>query len=113
MKNEPVNKALYEKVRRMADEKYAKSSAYKSGWVVKTYKSLGGKYSGTKTRQGLTRWYNEKWRDVGNKTYPVLRPTRKVSSKTPLTPNEIPAAKLKKQIALKQIIKGDHNLPPF
>ena len=38
----PINKKLYEKVKEQADKIYEKSSAYKSGYIVKTYKKLGG-----------------------------------------------------------------------
>ena len=31
----------------------------------------------------------ERWRDVGGKSYPVYRPTVRVSNQTPLTINEI------------------------
>jgi hypothetical protein len=112
-KNIPLNKALYAKVKKMADEKYDKPSAYKSGWMVKKYKELGGTYSGVKTKEGLTAWYNEKWTDVGHEPYPVYRPTERVNAKTPLTLFEIDPTQLKKQIKLKQKIKGEHNLPPF
>lgn len=112
-KNEPLDKKLYEKVKKMADDKYEKPSAYKSGWIVKKYKELGGTYSGTKTDEGLTQWYKEEWDDVGNKDYPVYRPTKRVSKKTPLTASEIDPTNLKKQIDLKQKIKGKKNLPPF
>ena len=36
-----TNRTLYAKVKKEAE--YAVPSAYKSGWIVKTYKSLGGK----------------------------------------------------------------------
>jgi hypothetical protein len=48
---------------------------------------------------------------MGNKDYPVFRPTIRVTINTPLTPNEIKHSNFKKQIALKQEIKGDANLP--
>ena len=32
------NKKLYKKAKKIADEKYKKSSAYKSGFIVETYK---------------------------------------------------------------------------
>jgi hypothetical protein len=113
MKNEPLDKELYEEVKRLADEKYKKNSAFKSGWITKTYLSLNGRYSGTKTKDGLTRWFKESWTDVGNQSYPVYRPTKRVSKKTPLTATEISPTQLKKQIALKQKIKGKKNLPKF
>ena len=111
--NEPLNKPLYEKVKKMADNIYKKPSAYKSGYIVKTYKDLGGTYSGVKTKEGLSRWYKEIWRDVGGKEYPVYRPTKRINKNTPLTVSEINPLNLKKQIELKQKIKGKYNLPKF
>jgi hypothetical protein len=107
------NPILYSKAKNIADEKYKKSSAYKSGFIVKTYKSLGGTYSDDNKPRNLKRWFKEDWKDIGNNKYPVYRPTKRVSSKTPLTSTEIQPANLKKQIQLKQKIKGRSNLPPF
>jgi hypothetical protein len=87
--NQPLNKELYEKVRRNADAIYSKPSAYKSGYIVRAYKDLGGKYSGDKTKEGISRWFHEKWVDVGNKDYKVYRPTKRINKLTPLTINEI------------------------
>lgn len=112
--NTPIDTILYEKVKNEANNIYKKNSAYKSGWIVKTYKSLGGRYSGNKpTNQGLYRWYKEDWKNIGDGSYPVYRPTKKITKDTPLTPNEINESNLKKQIALKQQYKGMKNLPPF
>jgi len=42
----PTNKALYNRVVAEAKRKFdVWPSAYASGWVVKTYKSRGGKYA--------------------------------------------------------------------
>jgi len=109
----PKNKELYEKVKNMADKIYKKSSAYKSGYIVKKYKELGGEYIDDKKQKNLKRWFSEKWEDIGNKEYPVFRPTRRVNKKTPLTVDEIDKKQLKEQIKLKQKIKGTKNLPPF
>jgi hypothetical protein len=111
--NTPLNPALYNDVKLMADIIYKKPSAYRSSWIVKTYKQRGGKYSGVKTTEGLTRWHAERWADVGGLDYPVYRPTKINNKNTPLTVAEIPAARLKQQIALKQKIRGSRNLPPF
>jgi len=111
--NEPLNKELYEKVKRMSDAIYSVPSAFKSSYLVRAYKDLGGKYSGDKTTEGLTRWHKERWADVGNKPYPVYRPTKRVNKKTPLTVQEIDPKNLKEQIKLKQKIKSKKNLPPF
>ena len=107
------NPTLYEKAKKIADDKYSKPSAYKSGFIVKTYKSMGGTYSDDNKPKNLKRWYEEKWTDVGKLDYPVYRPTKKVSSKTPLTVGEIDKTNLQKQIIKKQSIKGKSNLPPF
>jgi hypothetical protein len=109
----PIDKELYEKAKKKADEVYKKSSAYKSGYIVKFYKSLGGRYKSDGEEPKLKRWYNEKWSDVGHKGYPVYRPMIRVSDETPLTVNEIDKANLRKQIELKQKIKGSKNLPKF
>jgi hypothetical protein len=111
--NQPIDADLYAKVKSMADEKYSKPSAYKSGWIVKTYKKMGGKYTGKKTKEGLTEWFSADWQDVGNQSYPVYRPTKRVSENTPLTLNEIDPINLRQQIKLKQLLKGRRNLPPF
>ncbi len=104
---------LYQKAKKIADEKYKKPSAYKSGFIVKTYKELGGTYSDDKQPKELKQWFKEKWVDVGNMSYPVYRPTVRVNKQTPLLVSEIDPKNLKKQIKLKQKIKGEKNLPPF
>jgi hypothetical protein len=109
----PLDKKLYAKAKQIADQTYKKPSAYKSGFIVKTYKDMGGTYKDTGERKGLEEWFQSEWRDIGNKAYPVYRPTKRVSKDTPLTVSEIDPENLKKQIALKQKIKGKKNLPPF
>jgi hypothetical protein len=109
-----VDTRLYDFVKEHASHIYKKPSAYKSGYIVKTYKSLGGRYRTPQPVQpSLKRWFSEKWQDVGNKQYPVYRPTIRVNKSTPLTVNEIDETNLLKQINLKQKIKGNKNLPAF
>jgi hypothetical protein len=107
------NQELYDKVKKYADTIYSKPSAYKSGFIVKKYKELGGTYTDDNKPKHLSRWYKEEWKDIGNQSYPVYRPTKRINKNTPLTPEEIKKNNLKKQIELKQIIKGEHNLPKF
>jgi hypothetical protein len=109
----PTNQKLYDEVKKEADKIYKKPSAYKSGWIVKNYKQRGGQYKEDGKSKDLKRWFREQWKDVGGLNYPVYRPTKRVSKKTPLIPQEINPKQLKQQIALKQIIKGQSNLPPF
>jgi hypothetical protein len=108
-----LNQRLYNAVKQEADDKYIKPSAYKSGWIVKTYKERGGKYADDNKPKNLKRWFKEDWADIGNKPYPVYRPTKRISKETPLTASEIDPYQATQQIALKQQIKGESNLPPF
>ena len=108
----PTDTSLYLKAKKISDKTYKKPSAYKSGFIQKKYKELGGEYKDDGDKP-LKRWFQEKWEDIGDKEYPVYRPTKRISKKTPLTPQEIDPSNLKKQIALKQKIKGEKNLPPF
>lgn len=107
------DKQIYERAKDKIYAIYSKPSAYRSGALVKEYKRLGGTFSGQKTRMGLTAWFREKWKDVGGKDYPVFRPTVRVNKATPLTVREIDPKNLRKQVELKQKIKGKKNLPPF
>ena len=110
----PINKDLYEAVKEYADIVYAKPSAYKSGFIVKMYKKLGGTYKDDNDKEkALQRWFKENWKNVGDGKYPVYRPTIRVNKNTPLTVGEIDKKNLKSQIKLKQQIRGSQNLPPF
>lgn len=110
----PNNPELYAKAKQIADKKFSKPSAYKSGFIVKKYKEMGGTYSGKKpSKKGIAGWFKENWKDVAGLEYPVYRPTKRISKDTPLTPDEIDPKNLQKQIRLKQKIKGDSNLPAF
>jgi len=107
------NPTLYNKAKQIADAKYSKPSAYKSGFIVRTYKSLGGTYTDDKNPKNLKRWFSSKWTDVGGMDYPVYRPTIRIDKNTPLLASEIDPKNLQQQILLKQRIKGTKNLPPF
>jgi hypothetical protein len=112
--SQPINRKLYEEVKAEADTIYKKASAYKSGFIVKTYKARGGKYRVVSKDRPLERWFKETWVSTSGKDeYPVLRPTKRISKDTPLTIDEIDPKNLKEQIKLKQKIKGTKNLPPF
>lgn len=108
-----LDQSLYNRIKREADKVYEKPSAYKSGWIVRTYKQRGGAYGDDNEPKNLKRWFQERWTDIGNQEYPVYRPTKRISKDTPLTTDEIDPEQAKEQIALKQQIKGEANLPPF
>jgi len=110
----PADPKLYEKAKAIADEKYAKPSAYKSGFIVKTYKDMGGTYVEDGKPKNLKRWFKEDWVNLAKEgEYPLLRPSKIISRKTPLTVDEISKMKIREQNKLKQKIKGTKNLPPF
>lgn len=108
-----ANPRLYNKVKREADRVYTKPSAYKSGWIVKTYKQRGGTYRNDSKPKTLKRWFLEEWGDIGGKSYPVYRPFRRITKDTPTTVYELDPVHAKQQIARKQQIKGTANLPAF
>ena len=62
----PLDRALYDDVVAEAKERFAVwPSAYASGWVVRTYKARGGRYSGEKDRrEGIAKWFGEEWVDL-------------------------------------------------
>jgi len=111
MSPRPLQPELYARVKKLADATYGKPSAYKSGWIVKTYKSLGGKYAeaedkDTNRSHALARWFLEDWVDLNRRRpdgtyepcgrlraaggpYPLCRPSRRVSKQTPATVQEL------------------------
>jgi len=106
-KPQPTNKTLYNKVKAEIIKKVPKHSAYRSGMIVKEYKKRGGKYSGSKEKGKLKRWFKEDWKTQdGSKTYKkkgdIFRPTKRVSKDTPTTMKELTPAQKKKAIAEKK-----------
>ena len=91
----PTDKKLYEKVKTDIYKKYPQHSAYRSGLLVKEYKSRGGTYSGKENQStGLNRWFKENWKNQRNESgykykSDIYRPTRRVNEKTPATFTEL------------------------
>lgn len=133
--SEPIDKVLYNKVKKMADKKFqSKTGIYRSSWIVKEYKRLGGKYKGKKSqKKGLLRWYKEKWVDLnrpiksksgkvigykscGRKSvrskikYPLCRPSKRVTSKTPKTFKQISKKNISLAKKRKAKVKGSANI---
>jgi len=113
----PKNLDLYNFVKKEADKVYSKSSAYKSGYIVRKYKELGGEYIDDNKPKNLDTWFSARWINInpllGKTGYPTYRPTVRVNKNTPKTVEEIPLKRLKEQYLLKQKIKGKKNLPKF
>ena len=107
VKNEPLDKELYEKLKKEIWAQYKVPSAYRSAQLVKKYKEAGGTYSGEKDiNKCISRWIREKWMsNKGTTNYPhnnsIYRPTIRITKDTPttfaeLTPAEIERAKAEK-----------------
>lgn len=106
---EPIDKKLYNNIKKKVYKKYPKHSAYRSGFLVQEYKKkfaqkYGNKnsYSGMRTKKkGLSRWFLEDWKnqrgEVGYKyKNDVYRPTRRITKKTPKTFKELSKKKILK-----------------
>jgi hypothetical protein len=105
----PLDEKLYKHVKSLAKKKFkSPTGIYRSSWIVKKYKELGGKYSSRKPKtSGLKRWYKEKWVDLKRKNkdgtyapcgrstitkkskYPLCRPSIRVNKSTPKTYKEL------------------------
>jgi len=87
----PKNKLLYAKVKRMANKKFdTPSSIYRSSWIVKKYKSLGGRYTSKKKpkKTGLARWFKEEWVDLKRPIKTKAEKSTKKSTKKPTKKSE-------------------------
>lgn len=113
----PLDKKLYEKAKKMADKVYDRPSAYKSGYIVRKYKEMGGRYSGNREKGNLKRWFDEEWTNVNpfadEYSYPVYRPTKRVSNETPLTIDEIDYKDLVEKSKQKQEFRNHKRLSKF
>jgi hypothetical protein len=120
----PKNPKLYKTIVREASKKFkSPSGIYRSAWIVREYLKRGGKYK-TKSKPkssspGLRRWFREEWVDVttgqkcgsrSTKKYPVCRPTKRISKKTPRTVSEISKKSLKRAIRKKQHLREKGNI---
>jgi len=116
----PIDTELYEQVKNHIRSIYKKPSAYASGAIVREYKRLGGRYKEDGDPKKLQRWFKEDWIDINpmlgvddKNAYPLYRPTKRVNRETPTILQDIPLDRLKQQYKLKQIYKGNRNLPSF
>jgi len=132
---EPTNQKLYSYVKTLANKKFkSPSGIYRSSWIVREYKKRGGKYSGSKSKStGLKRWFKENWIDLnrpkrnskgkiigyhkcGRKSsksggkYPLCRPSRRVTRKTPKTYKQISKSSIEHAKKMKEIYKYSKNI---
>lgn len=125
--SEPVNKQLYQKAKNIANNKFSsKTGAFKSMFIVKKYKEMGGTYSGNSSSK-LKRWRQENWVDLNqpkkdggyypcghtntqNNKYPLCRPSKTISQDTPRKYQDINENSIRKANEQKQRIKGSGNI---
>ena len=62
----PTNQKLYDEVKKDIYEQYPKHSFFRSALIVKTYKSLGGKYEDKKQISNIDKWFNQKWISIND-----------------------------------------------
>ena len=99
-----IDKEKYEEAKTKANKVYAKPSAYKSMFIQKIYKELGGRYkNGSIKTSSTTRWNKELWIQVipylktgaviacgkNNKKTKVCRPLKRINKNTPITIGEL------------------------
>lgn len=129
----PSNAQLYKRVKREADAKFlAPTSIYKSAWIVRTYKTRGGTFEDKPDpNKGLTRWFKEKWIDLNRGsngsngsngapcgrpkatlkgTYPLCRPSVRVTHQTPKLSTELSEQSIKRAKAEKQKAKHTRHI---
>ena len=120
MSNKFLDKDIYIRATKLADEKYKKNSAYKSMFLVEEYEKLGGRINKNLKKSGTATWLKEKWVNltpiamgletdikkltVCGKKHPkqkseptICRPTKKVNKNT---------TSLAQTFSKKQIIKA-------
>lgn len=113
----PLNPTLYARVKELANKKFtARTGVYRSAWIIRQYKKKGGTFqpqAKSSKAQGLLRWFREKWVDLrrplpnksgyepcgrtkNTKQYPLCRPSKRITNKTPKTYREIPKQRIAK-----------------
>ena len=62
----PLDKKLYDKIKKEIYEMYPKHSAYRSMMIVKKYKDAGGKYKDDNSERHTTKWLGQHWSSVND-----------------------------------------------
>lgn len=132
----PTNKVLYDRVSLRATEIFNSSRGiYRSAWIVREYKRLGGTYQGAQPSNkdpGLKRWFKERWVDLNRPIYgrskeiigyepcgrpnastgeyPLCRPMNRVTKSTPRTVSELSSTAIKQAKADKKKVQSKGNI---
>ena len=110
--SEPVDRALYDRIKNMIMRKRGKWSAYASGELVQTYKREGGRYRSRAKRSRLARWFDEEWINVctgkpcGRRSrsgkYPYCRPKKRITKDTPRIASSLSKSQIRSMCKKKQ-----------
>ena len=126
MSNKFLDKDIYNRAIKLADEKYKKNSAYKSMFLVEEYKRLGGRINPKlKTKSKLKTWLKESWVNLSpialgletsinklpkcgikhpkqKKNPSICRPTKKINKDTTSLAQSFSKSQIKKAFEIKK-----------
>lgn len=120
-----LDKNIYNRAKKLADEKYKKHSAYKSMYLVEEYERLGGKLNKKLKKGGTATWNSESWKNLSpialgletdikklppcGKKHPkqkknptICRPTKKVNKNTTSLAQSFTKAQITKALEIKK-----------
>jgi hypothetical protein len=121
-----LDKDIYNRATKLADEKYKSNSAYKSMYMIEQYEKLGGRINQKlKNKSGTATWLKEKWVNltpialnletdikkltVCGKKHPkqksnpsICRPTKKVNKDTSSLAQSFSKSQIKKAFEIKK-----------
>ena len=125
MSNKFLDKDIYNRAKKLADEKYKKHSAYKSMYMMEQYEKLGGRINKNLKKSGTATWNKEKWVNLSaiamgiesniknltacgqkhpkqKKNPTICRPTKKVNKDTPNLAQSFSKSQIKKALEIKK-----------
>jgi hypothetical protein len=125
MSNKFLDKDIYNRAKKLADEKYKKHSAYKSMYMMEQYEKLGGRINKNLKKSGTDKWLKEKWKNLSpiamgiesniknltacgekhpkqKKNPTICRPTKKVNKDTPKLAQSFSKSQIKKALEIKK-----------
>lgn len=125
MSSKFLDKEIYDRARKLADEKYKKHSAYKSMYMIEQYEKLGGRINPKFKKSGTDTWNKEIWKNATpiamgieskikdlpacgkkhskQKNNPTIcRPTKKVNKDTPELLQTFSKSQIKKALEIKK-----------
>lgn len=125
MSNKFLDKDIYNRAKKLADEKYKKHSAYKSMYLVEEYERLGGRINKNLKKSGTATWNKESWVNLSpiamgiesdikklpkcgvrhpkqKKNPTICRPTIKVNKNTTSLAQSFTKSQIKKALEIKK-----------